>query len=109
MKRILGITTPLLFVIALIYFMIIGELSGQWSGARVVGVLSVILTLFSIWRKSKGVSAILWSLLIVVSAWMCLWLYPAGVVSNGVLFLLAFVVSVLSVWEVYKGSVPRRQ
>jgi hypothetical protein len=99
MKKALKVGIPAVLGIALIYFMIIGELSGQWLGARVAGILSVSLALFSIWRKFEKGHAVLWSLLVVVYAWFILWLYPARIAGDGVIFLFTILVVGLGMWE----------
>lgn len=90
--------------------MVLFPLVGQWSLAKVSGILAAILFPFIVWRrKHKGLSTALWYLLFVVYVGVYLWFYPAGIVGNSALFLLTFLIVVLSVWEVYKYSGWRKE
>lgn len=101
MKKILAICVALSLVAALIYFMLVG----QWLWARLLGVLSLILLPFSAWRrKSKGLSTVLWCLLIVAFAWVGLWLYPVGKVNDTIIVLLTILVVATSLLESYRES-----
>lgn len=100
-RKILVVSIMWLLLVAMALFPILR----QWSLARASGILAAILFPFSLWsRKHKGLPTALWYLLFVVYVWAYLWLYPAGIVGDSVLFLLTFVVCVLGVWETHKYS-----
>ncbi len=99
--KILVISIIWLLLAAMVFF----PLLGRWSLARVSGILAAILLLFSIWRrKYKGLLTVLLCVLFVVYVGVYLWLYPVGIVSDGALFMLTFLVCALSLWEVYRYS-----
>jgi len=110
MSKIIGISFVLLYLVALFF-----ASAGRWLWARTLGVLSLILLLFSIWRqKSSGLlSTVLLSVIFIIYTWVSFWLYPTGVVEiagtqvnkyNVVIVLLTGLVCILSLWMMFKYS-----
>jgi len=100
-RKILGISFILLFLTAAILMTV-----GLQLWARVLGVLSLVLFLFSIWKffKNKGLSTVLVCALLIVYVWAAYWLYPAGIINDAAILLLTLLVVALSLWEKYNQS-----
>jgi len=94
---VIGITFMLLWLAASILAAI-----DQWLWARILGILSLILFLFGIWKKeSKGFSTLIVCLLFIIYVWVMLWLIPAGIVTDPVFALLTTVVVLSGACERY--------
>jgi hypothetical protein len=76
----------------------------EWSLVQVVGTIWGATVVYRAWRRRRGALDTIITAMAVVFVCLCFWLYPAGMVDEGVILVAALILGPLKLVALRKGT-----